>query len=501
MLAKAGDYPLLGGGDVNLYSLFVERAQALVDPKGVVALLTRSGIAADKGAAEFFKSIATTQRLGALFDFENRNNPGGSYFADVDSRFKFCTLVFGGPGHKYPTTRCAFYLHRLEELDDPTRVLELAAADFALVNPNTGAAPIFRTRRDAEITTRLYREHPVLVRHGQASESLGPQPDLKVWPVKYTRMFDMTNDSGLFLTRDELVKRGFEPASLNRWRKGDDEAVPLYVGRMIHHYDHRHASVTVNEENLHNAASGSALEATDKAGPNTYPQPQYWVLAESVPPALRTPWTLGYRDIARATDVRTMIACITPTVTAGNTLPLLASPELHAPSAALLLANLNSLAFDYVARQKAQSTHLNWYILEQLPVIAPEHFEASIGNVKIADFIREQVLHLSYTAHDLAPFARDLGHLDAQGEVLPPFVWNDEDRHARLAALDGLFFHLYGLAEDDAAYILGTFPIVREQDEAAFGCFRTKDDVLAQLRHIKRGVLAVEPTQSATANL
>jgi hypothetical protein len=117
----------------------------------------------------------------------------------------------------------------------------------------------------------------------------------------------------------------------------------------------------------------------------------------------------------------------------------------------------------------SQGQHLNWFIVEQLPVIAPERIDASIGGVKIADFIREQVPHLSYTAHDLAAFARDLGHVDAAGEVLPPFVWNDEDRRARLAALDGLFFHLYGLDEDDAAYILDTFPIVREQDQAAFG--------------------------------
>ncbi len=49
---------------------------------------------------------------------------------------------------------------------------------------------------------------------------------------------------------------------------------------------------------------------------------------------------------------------------------------------------------------------------------------------------------------------------------------------ARLAALDALFFYLYGLNADDAAYILDTFPIVREQDSKAFGSYRTKEDVL-----------------------
>ena len=150
VLAKAGDYPLLGGGDVNLYSLFVERAQALVRPDGIVALLTPSGIAADKGAAQFFKSISTTRRLGALYDFENRHNPGGSFFPDVDSRFKFTTLVFGGAQRRFERSHCAFYLHRLEDLDDAQRVLALTAEDFRLLNPNTGAAPIFRSARDGD---------------------------------------------------------------------------------------------------------------------------------------------------------------------------------------------------------------------------------------------------------------------------------------------------------------------------------------------------------------
>lgn len=81
--------------------------------------------------------------------------------------------------------------------------------------------------------------------------------------------------------------------------------------------------------------------------------------------------------------------------------------------------------------------------------------------------------------------------MNADGSVKPPFVWNDEDRRARLAALDGLFMHLYGLNEDDAAYILDTFPIVREQDIAAFGRYRTQDDVLAQWRRIQQGTLAL----------
>jgi len=55
-----------------------------------------------------------------------------------------------------------------------------------------------------------------------------------------------------------------------------------------------------------------------------------------------------------------------------------------------LLANLNSLAFDFISRQKIQSTTINLFILEQLPVIAPARFEERIGKHKIADFIRDR---------------------------------------------------------------------------------------------------------------
>ncbi|MEP6964597.1 MAG: hypothetical protein ABI845_03860, partial [Polaromonas sp.] len=375
-----GDYPLLGGGDVNLYSLFVERAQALTAPGGLVALLTPSGIAADKGAAEFFQGISSTGRLGALFDFENRK----VFFPDVHASFKFCALVFGGAQRTFAQTRCAFYLHSLAELDEPARTLVLTAEDFVRVNPNTGAAPIFRSRRDADITLQLYARHPVLVKHGELSASTGQQPDMKVWPVKYVTMFHMTSDSKLFLKADELKKQGFEPATLNCWRNAAGvEAVPLYVGRMIHQYDHRHASVTVNEDNLQNAALSASLSVEEKTNPDRFPTPQYWVFADAVPVEKRRDWVLGFRDIARATDARTMIAAMVPGTAAGNKLPMLFPDSAKAASAyaslaPLLLATICSFVFDFVVRQKVQSTSLNWFIFEQLPFVAPARFQDAL---------------------------------------------------------------------------------------------------------------------------
>jgi hypothetical protein len=154
------------------------------------------------------------------------------------------------------------------------------------------------------------------------------------------------------------------------------------------------------------------------------------------------------------------------------------------------MANLSSFALDFLARQNAQGQHLNWFIVEQLPVIAPASFERAIGGVNIADFIRTEVLALTYTAHDMAGFARDLGHVNASGVVKPPFIWDAGDRAHRMARLDALFMHLYGLSEADADYILSTFPIVREKDLAAFGTFRTRDLILAYRQRIEDGVLS-----------
>ncbi len=476
LVRNCGDYPLLGRGDINLYSLFVERAMSLVKLDGYVGLLTPSGIYADKTAARFFRSVSTSGRVSSLFDFENRRLGMGlpPFFPDVDSRFKFCALVFGGEKRTFKQTECAFFLHDPATIHDADRCFPLAASDFARVNPNTGTAPVFRTRRDADITRGIYDRHPVLVDHSKREED-------SMWSVKYNRMFDMTNDSGLFRTAAQLEGGGFYPVQGNRWKKGEDLYLPLYQGRMILHFDHRANSVTVNPENTHNPYLSEPVEEWQHADPDFLPQTEYWVPASEVKDNLPVcpGYALGFRDIARPNDVRTMTSSIVPWAGYGNTMPLLlvgnADPAYH------LVANLNSMCYDFVARQKAQGTHMNWYIVEQLPVIAPDDYDRRFGDVTARELVRDHVLRLTYTAHDMEPFARDLGYLG------PPFKWDEEDRRHLRARLDALYFHLYGLSRDDAAYVLDTFPIVRRQDEKAFKRYRTRDLILAYMNALAAG--------------
>jgi len=494
---SSGAFPLLSGGDANLYGLFVERALRLVKPEGIVGLLVPSGIAADKSAAAFFRSVATTGRLAALFDFENRRTrlDLDPFFPDVDSRFMFSALIVGGEARRFDAASCAFFAQSAEEAE--AAALTLTPQDFAAVNPNTGTAPVFRSRRDAEITLGVYARVPVLVDHRTT-------PPARVWPVRYATMFHMTNDSDKFRTEAELVAAGAYRVAPNRWKKGKAEWVPLMVGRSIHIYDHRAAAVAENPQNIHNPFSSEPTTEAQHQDPAYCPRPQFWVETSEIPWPAGLGWALAFRDIARPTDVRTVIAAAVPFAAFGNKLPLLL-PDLplepkqkgaaherwraecdavlaaYRRGAPLLLANLNALPLDYIARQKVQGTTLNLYIVEQLPILPLDAFARPIGATTAEAVVRDHVLRLSYTAHDLRAFAEDLGHHG------PPFPWDAEERLHLRARLDALFFLLYGLDRDAAAHILDTFPIVREEEEKRFGRFRSRDLVLGYMAAFAAG--------------
>jgi len=261
--------------------------------------------------------------------------------------------------------------------------------------------------------------------------------------------------------------------------------------------------VVVNLANLKRAAQQESISQLEKANPARFPEPQYWVDAKSVAPLWDGAWCIAYKSVTAPSNMRTMIASVVPRCGVGNSMAMLL-PEpggeaRYVRAAPLLLANLNAMAFDFVLRQKVQGQNLNWFIVEQAAVIASERFDERLPpkfaaamraaqlmnghhpHPTVADFVLPQVLALSYTAHDLAPFAQDLGYVDAAGTVLPPLEWNDAERRARMAALDAVFFYLYGVDADDASYIMNTFPIVREQDMQLFGRFATHDAVLEAL--------------------
>lgn len=479
LVRNSGRYPLCGRGDVNTYAVFAETKRTLVGPRGRVGTIVPSGIATDDTTKFFFQDLMEARSLVALYDFENR----AKLFPAVDSRMKFSLLTL--TGRAAPATKgaeFAFFCHQTDDLRDPERRFVLSAEDIALLNPNTRTCPVFRTRRDAEITKGIYRRVPVLIREGP--------PEENPWGVSFLRMFDMSNDSHLFRTRAELEAdgwllegnvfvRGGETAGHGAGPNEAEDAaesrreryLPLYEAKMIHHFDPRWAT--------YDGLETRDMTPAEKADPSAVALPRYWVPEAEVDARLKgrwdRGWLMGWRDICRNTDVRTVIASVVPRVGTGDTL-LLAFPRgALVALVPLLAACLDSMACDYAARQKIGGTHLKYHVFRQLAVLPPEVYEQPSPwslNETVAEWMLARVLELVYTSWDLEPFARDCGYGGS------PFSWDEERRFQLRCEVDAAFFHLYGIERDDVDYIMDTFHVVKQNDETRFGEYRTKKGVL-----------------------
>jgi hypothetical protein len=187
---------------------------------------------------------------------------------------------------------------------------------------------------------------------------------------------------------------------------------------------------------------------------------------------------------------------------------------------ALFSGMVNSLIFDFVARQKTGYVNLAQFVLEQLPVLPPDRFTPA----DIA-FIVPRVVELVYTAWDIKAFAEDIwaeGDEALRAELLrrnaecnagadpalfaprdgfplPPYRWNDERRALARAELDARIARLYGLTRDELRYILDpadvygpefpgeTFRVLKEKETKQFGEYRTRRLVLEAWDREERG--------------
>ncbi|MEO7569680.1 MAG: hypothetical protein ABIT16_08430 [Croceibacterium sp.] len=494
MARKSGHFPLLSGGDTNLNSLFVERAHALVKPGGLVGLLIPSGIASDQSSSAFFRKVTGDKQVHRVIDFFNRRYNGSLFFPDVYYRFKFCAYIAGGAERTFDGASYGFFIRDLAEVNDPDRVFPVTAEEIGRINPNSGTAPIFRSRRDKDITSGIYARLPVLVDRTSGD-------GIAVWPMRYVRMLDMANDSGRFRTRSELEgDEGAWPVGGNRYQSAAGEWVPLYEGKMVQAFDHRAADIVLAEANVFRSGQGADLSDDDHRDPARQPIPRYWVKSDESGWDAPTEWCLSLKDVTSVTNARTTITAIIPKFGAGHTLPVLFPAKgdggsNYAESAPLLMANLNCVILDYLARQKVHGNHLAWYLLEQLPIVPPTDYARTFGPKTAAEIVREAVLELTYTAHDLTPFARDMGNVDAKGEVLPPFIWDEARRLTLRAKLDALYFILYGVfdpanaaaSRDDIRYIYSTFPIVAEKETEKWGSYKSEDLCIAWINALMAG--------------
>ncbi|MFN4074249.1 MAG: hypothetical protein ACK4G4_12665, partial [Thermus sp.] len=419
--------------------------RALLKPGGRMGVIVPTGIATDDTNKHFFAEVVDRGELVCLFDFENRKG----LFPAVHRSYKFCLFVLrkGDGSPRGAPAEFAFFLHEPNDLSDPERRFTLTPEDFRLLNPNTKTAPIFRSRKDAELTKHIYRRVPVLIDEAKGEEG-------NPWGVEFRQgLFNMASDSHLFRTREDLEAQGFRLQG-NVFVKDAERYLPLYEAKMAHQFNHRFGDYAMRPSGSESTQLPEVpLERL--ADPHYQVLPRYWVLEAEVEERLRAKgwdrgWLLGWRDIARATDERTVIAAVIPRVGVGHKF-LLMFPG-NSKVASELLGVIDAFCFDYVARQKLGGTSVGYFTMKQLPVLPPSAFEKPLpfpweGEPSplpprskpptIADFVRPRVLELTYTAWDLKPFAEDLGYHG------PPFPYDPERRFWLRAELDALFFLLY----------------------------------------------------------
>ncbi|MCX5210071.1 N-6 DNA methylase [Kitasatospora sp. NBC_00240] len=491
-LRASNRFPLTGRGDINTYAVFTETDRILTGPRGRTGVIVPTGIATDATTQYFFRDLLDHGSLASLYEFGNEEK----LFAAVKDYVRFCLLTLRGQGSPDTPISLVFKVRQAAQI--PGRAYTLTSRDILQMNPNTGTCPTFSSRRDAEIALGIYRRIPVLVHEGRE--------DGNPWGISFMRMLDMANDSGLFRpnaeageTFDDLLKDGWALDG-NVLVRGTERLLPLYEAKMLHHYDHRfstYENATVKQLNERTLPRFTLEKHQDASA---VPMPRYWVPEQDVPTgrydkngveakeagvASRLTakgwdhgWLLGWRDIGRASDERTMIAAVAPAHGFGHPFPLAlpASPS----NSPVLAAALSSMACDYAVRQKIGGTHLTYTYVEQMPIPTPAQL------LPHADSIISRFIELTYTAYDMAPFAIDVG------DTGTPFRWDPERRAVIRAELDALFFHLYGISRDDTAYIMDTFNVTRTNDLKAHGTYRTKELILAEYDRMAAAGLTLE---------
>jgi hypothetical protein len=484
LIRQSGRYPLCGKGDVNTYAVFAEHNRASIGICGRAGFISPTGIATDDTTKEFFQALVDGSQLRALYDFQS----GSGLFGSIGhGTFKFALITVSGQASSQ-AAELSFYSRSIREARSPEKLFKLTLEELALLNPNTRTCPTFRSRRDADLTLGMFRRAGVFWHESSEAEGSG-----NPWKLRFLRMVDMTNDAGLFRSQDELVAAGHRLESGARFEGQSGTLLPLFEAKMAFHFDHRFGDYADQPEGSESLILPD-VPPERLNNPHYAPLPRHWVQASEI--EARTAeflrdreWLFGWRDVSKTQNERTVVAAVVPRAAVANNFPLLFSPA-NPRDLAAVYANLCSFAFDYASRQKLGGTHLNYFVLKQLPVLAPNEYAAEASwsrRSTIAEWLTPRVLELSYTAWELEGFGRELGYRGT------PFRWDPGRRFQLRCELDAAFFHLYGLARGDVDYVMETFPIVRKNDEKAHGEYRTKRVILETYDALAKAVHAGTP--------
>jgi hypothetical protein len=436
---KSSDYAFQGRGKSATHKLFLERAHSLLERQGRLGFVIPSGIYTDLGTKELREMLFKTGRVEYLYGLANVRG----FFPDVDSRFKF-TLLGVTKGEQTDRFRALFLLSHAEwplptqernasailadVIADESRVFNMSVELIERFSPDSLSVMEFRTQQDYEITEKIYDDWTLL---GDDTGGL--------WKLRFTQELNMTSDRHLF----------------NRAQRG----LPLYEGKMIHQFDAYFAKphYWVEEKAGRARLLGKDADVSQKTA---YEKPR-----------------LVFRDIARSTDERTLIAAVVPPASfCNNKVPYASFYDCKAPNHTTLfiVGVLNSFILDYVIRHKV-STSLNFFYLYQLPLprltAGNPYFEAIVPRAARLTCTTPEFADL-WQAVTGAPWPQAPSpsgeRVGVRGETCGPPATDPAVRQRLRDELDALVAHLYRLGRDDFEHILGAFPLVFANDEAGW---------------------------------
>ncbi|HBE03128.1 MAG: hypothetical protein A2096_11790 [Spirochaetes bacterium GWF1_41_5] len=457
-------FPLTTKGKMNTYTLFTEESTTILSKRGKFGIVIPTGIATDDSTKVFFAHLIKEKLLIKLIGFENEE----FLFPGIANVIKYCILIITGQSIQNLIPQFAFYIRNIQQIMQRERYFNLNITDFELLNPNTLNCPIFRTKYDAELTKKLYKNIPIIF-----NKSSNSNP----WGIKFLQgLFNSTSDSKLFYSKKE-----------------NNDYLPLYESKLFWHFDHRFSSYDMKGTEKGKGGRGlPEMSLKNYQNPDYKITPQYWVtkndIQNRIPPYWSWNWLIAFRKVTSAKLERTAVFTIIPYAGLADSAQLVfLDKKYSAFHAACFLANVNCFIFDYIVRQKIGGVNLNFYIMEQLPVLPPD-----IYTQEAIDFIAPRVLELIYTANDLRSFAVDMNFNSF------PFTWEETRRYIIRAELDAYYSHLYKISRDELSYILDpvdiygndfpgeTFRVLKEKEIAIYSEYRTKKVILEIYDEMKK---------------
>ena len=196
-----------GGSDINLYKMFLEQAYFLVHTSGRFGFIVPNGIYSDNGTKDLRKLFLQKCQWEWIFGYENRQK-----IFDIDSRFKFNPVILQ-KGQESRNIWAAFMRQDIGDWEnaDSQTVIEYPVERIRDFSKESYEIVEVQTQKDLNLLSKIY-SHSVL---------LGDDSELS-WKVKFSREFDMTNDSKLFPPREIWEKAwNYKQDEYSRWIQGD----------------------------------------------------------------------------------------------------------------------------------------------------------------------------------------------------------------------------------------------------------------------------------------